>query len=399
MEGNIDVISEDGKGCNFFFTAKFNIENNKNRLINEIPSNFNNIRVLTLEDNKTSRNIIESYLDEFNTSNLVCTDTDFALELLEEGQVFDLIFIGCGIYGNDGIRTLRTINRIYTGKELPKIMLVTSCTSEEIYKKAIKLGCKDVLYKPINKTALINSVSKLFAANYTKVINHTNNNIYKNEYNLQYINLLLVEDNEVNQQIAYNLLDAEGVIVTIANNGQESLELLQNKSNNFDVILMDLHMPVLDGYKASRKIRTELKNHDIPIIALTADAIKETKDKILEYGMNDYMTKPISTKLLFEKIYKWTRTTKPNNQNIVKDKLNKVKFKEIDKEIEDLINMLNEGDSRARKVFQDISVYLKNYLAYEEMKNLTDTIADYNFTDASMLLKKIFKMGLGNNDR
>ena len=142
-----------------------------------------------------------------------------------------------------------------------------------------------------------------FSGKQTHDRTHESSDSYPASENFSGMNILLVEDNQINQQLAQEILQEAGATVTIANNGQEALNCLNDHS--FDLVLMDVQMPVMDGYQATQAIRNEMGLTDLPIIAMTAHAMESDQEKCLEAGMNDYIAKPVELDQLFSIITRW----------------------------------------------------------------------------------------------
>lgn len=304
MNGSIHVSSEYGKGSNFIFTAQFKIgdvtEEKKN-----IPEHLKKIKALIIESNRNVREVLELYMRNFGFNHIICPDEKTALRLVEEGKLFELIIIGSNLTGNEGIMALRHIKRFYDLGDMPKFILLTGNMRENLILQAVQEGFDEVIMKPINQSLLFDTIISLFLPVKDNISYHNKNFKYEQQWDLRGLKVLLAEDNEINQQVVREFLEDEKVFVQIVENGLEAYQVLKENSEAFDIVLMDLHMPVLDGYKASRKIKNEIKHFELPIIALTADAMSGTREMVYEWGMDDYLTKPIMPETLFRMLYKW----------------------------------------------------------------------------------------------
>jgi CheY-like chemotaxis protein len=236
--------------------------------------------------------------------------------------------------GLDGLEASERIKNHQTLSKIPAIILVTAYGREELMQQADQIGLDGFLIKPIGPSVLFDTIMHAFGEGLTK----TSRISQRNEENealkdIQGAQVLLVEDNEINQQVALEILQGAGLDVTVANDGQEGLDAAMQ--NQYDAILMDIQMPVMDGYEATRKIRelqliahsSKLKvdgrefplksdgqkpatsdQRPVPIIAMTANAMAGDREKSLEAGMNDHVAKPIDTKELFSTLAKWIKT-------------------------------------------------------------------------------------------
>ncbi len=316
MDGSIHVSSEVGKGSNFVFTATFKVDKNA-QISKNVPDNLKSIRTLIIEENKNVREVLDLYTRNFGFNHVICPDEKSALKLIEEGKQFELIMIGCSLSGHEGIVTLRHIKRFYDEDTMPKFIMLTANMRENLIIQAIHEGFDEVIMKPINQSVLFDTIVSMFVPRAEGTSNGKSK--YKEtqkKWNLKGIRILLAEDNEINQQIVREFLEDVGVEVSIVENGLEAFIAVRDNYKDYDLILMDLHMPVLDGYKAARRIKNEIKNFNLPIIALTADAMSGTKEQVIEWGMDDYVTKPIAPEALFKAIYKWAMN---NGVSIIED--------------------------------------------------------------------------------
>jgi two-component system sensor histidine kinase/response regulator len=180
----------------------------------------------------------------------------------------------------------------------PAIVLVTAFGREEVREEAERLNLEGFLVKPVTKSMIVDTLVSVFAqqGEVASVMTESGS-----AGRLRGARILLTEDNDINQQIAVELLEGAGATVKVANNGREAVDILSNgpQPPPFDVVLMDLQMPEMDGYQATAKLRTDARFADLPIIAMTAHATMEEKQRCLATGMNDHISKPIDPDNLF----------------------------------------------------------------------------------------------------
>jgi CheY-like chemotaxis protein len=191
----------------------------------------------------------------------------------------------------DGFETARRIKSQIHLPKMPKIFMITAYAREEAMYQAKELGLDAFLVKPVSHSILFDSIMEAFGVGKGQVPMATPQAV--EVAHLVGARVLVVEDNEINQQVAQELLEGFGLSVEIAGNGKKATELLTKGSSRFDAVLMDLQMPEMDGYEATRFIRQNLKVTDLPIIAMTAHALQTEINKCLEVGMNDYVAKPV----------------------------------------------------------------------------------------------------------
>ena len=319
MDGKFNVTSEYGKGSRFSFTARFGLGTEKKEKTFICPKEIKGIRVLVVDDNDTARQLLCNALENFSFEvTQVSTGQDAIDELMNTYEVnpYQLILMDWKMPEMDGIQTTKRIQELFN--QIPHILMVSAYGREEIIKQAQSIGIERFLIKPVNHSLLFDSImdalGKVSVDTNKKHIAHKPESIEGMEA-IRGAKILLAEDNEINQQVAIELLEIADFYVTVAQNGRESIDLLINADpdNPYDVVLMDLQMPEMDGYEATCYIRQELNLKDLPIIALTAHAMISEREKCIQNGMNDYVIKPINAKDLFEALIRWI---KPGNRKI-----------------------------------------------------------------------------------
>jgi len=317
MGGDIWVESEPGKGTTFNFTANFGRgkETGKKRYVP--PRDLRNLKVLVVDDSATSRGILKSILESFSFEVTLAPSGEEALEEIEwadQNEPFELVLMDWKMPGMDGLETSRRIKTHKVLNKIPAIVIVTAYGREEIIRQADEIGLEGFLHKPVSASMLFDTIMQALG-NEVEDPSGISREFEETVEGMQSITgarVLLVEDNEINQQVAMEILQGAELNVTVANDGQEGVnEAMQQP---FDVILMDIQMPVMDGYTASREIRnlkSEIRN--VPIIAMTAHAMVGDDQKSIAAGMNGHVTKPIDPEQLFTTILKWV---KPNEERV-----------------------------------------------------------------------------------
>jgi len=310
MGGRIWVLSEPGKGSTFSFTADFGRTREKARKQKTPPTDLRGIKVLVVDDNATSREILRDLLESFSFEVSLAASGEEGLSELEracDDQPFELVVMDWKMPGMDGIEASRRIKTNTRLSKVPAIVLVTAYGREEIMQQAEAAGLDGFLLKPVSPSVLFDTIMQAFGKDVSPEI-ITGEKKDKTSGALKIIqgaHLLLVEDNEINQQVAREILENAGLKVSVAQNGEEAIASLNE--NRYDAVLMDVQMPVMDGYTATRRLRNDPRFKDLPIIAMTAHAMAGDKEKSLAAGMNDHVTKPIDPDNLFITLSVWIR--------------------------------------------------------------------------------------------
>ncbi|WP_186441353.1 response regulator [Desulfamplus magnetovallimortis] len=314
MGGEIGVTSRLNQGSTFYFTARFGLQDNSPEENSILPEKLRNIRVLIVDDNQVVREIFKRYLVKFGFQTNSVSSGDAALaeikKSFKQGNcMYDLILMDWQMPGLDGIATARQIRNEFKDAS-PKIIMATSHGREDIIQKSKDIRLDGFLIKPVTQSLLFDSIMSAFGYEVEQRA-LSEGDIVKVPEGFDAIRgaqILLVEDNEINQQVATEILQDEGFFITIANNGKEAVKMITESKDLFDVTLMDLQMPVMSGYEATRIVRS--LNYNIPIIAMTADAMSGVQEKVLEEGMNDYVTKPVVPFELFKALVSWIKPGK-----------------------------------------------------------------------------------------
>ena len=272
--------------------------------------------VLVVDDSATSRSILKEMLESFTFDITVAATGPEGIAELEnanEDKPFELVIMDYKMPGMDGIEASRHIKNHKLLSKIPPIILVTAYGREEVMQQAEEVALDGFLLKPVNASMLFDAIMQAFGEALPETSRAAQSHEKEAEAfeSIKGANVLLVEDNEINQQVAREILESAGLKVDLAADGQEGVNAV--KENNYDAVLMDVQMPVMDGHTATRKIReweggmwNEGKD-PIPIIAMTAHAMAGDEDKSLEAGMNGHVTKPIDPDQLFSTLQNWIK--------------------------------------------------------------------------------------------
>ena len=294
MGGEISVRSAPGKGSRFSFYATFAAPRKPGKR-RRLPAAIQGKQVLVVDDNSTSRQILAVYGKAAGLQVTAVESGAKALDVLAESS-FDLVLLDWKMPEMDGIQFARTLSE--RDGHLPPSIMVTAYDSYTLTQQAKALGIQEVLVKPIDPLRLRDAIARALGES---VPHTTAHNTRRNDsVDLTGATLLVVDDNELNQQVASELLEAVGARVRLASDGQQALDAMSYEP--FDCVLMDIQMPVMDGYTATSRIRAMGEVGALPIIAMTANATAEDRDRARAVGMNDYIAKPIDVRELYQKI-------------------------------------------------------------------------------------------------
>lgn len=312
MGGKIWVESTFGQGSTFCFTANFMLPEKALERGFRFSADLLGLRILVADDSPTAREIFKVYLESFGSDVVLVDSGEEALEVLSSApaeKAFELVLMDWRMpAGMNGIEAARRIKQLDCLEKAPAILIVTAFGREEVLHQADELGLEGVLIKPISQSVLFNAIMAVFGRG-IEMQEPLSDDMVQVKTALEQLRgarVLLVEDNEINQQIAREILAGAGLQVDIANDGLEALKKVQQ--GRYDALLMDIQMPVMDGYAATRAIRgLGSASGNVPIIAMTAHALSGDREKSLAAGMNDHVPKPINPKQLFRTLAKWIK--------------------------------------------------------------------------------------------
>lgn len=301
MDGSIWVESAEGEGSVFSFKAWFGIPEAALAHKRVVPERLDGLRVLVADDNATAREILADYLSQMRCSVDTAESGEAAIEAVAAADAdhpYDLVLLDWKMEGICGLESSRIIRGRADIRHQPAIILITAFDDDDLKKQAKAALVDDFLVKPVSESMLFDTLVRIFApapaelelADHRQAIGELTGHV------------LLVEDHEINQQIAVELLSSRGLRVDVAGNGAVAVERIMNgpPEDPYHFILMDLQMPEMDGFEATRRIRA--LGHTLPIIAMTARTLPQEQEMCLAAGMNDHVAKPIDPDVLFAKI-------------------------------------------------------------------------------------------------
>jgi len=389
MNGKIQVYSTEGEGSTFIvqLTLEADLRDEHEENKKSIGEYFKNIRILVIEKNITNLNLVKEYLHSFGLNAEFSSSEEGAFEMIrnasrENHKPYGLLLLDSETPQGGGIEFYAKVKSQLSYKETPKCILMIPLTKGELFDQLEASGIDFGITKPILPSILYNGIVEVFKINLMGLHRPSPPDVKKESALVQYpYHVLVVEDNKTNQFIAQSILEQSGFKVSLADNGQEGVDFFLNNQNNIDLILMDLHMPVMNGLEATVLIRKT--DGDIPIIAMTADAISGVEQRCKEAGIDYYISKPFEPEQFVETIVKV---------------INPEKRKRLEETmpvpaVDDIGNILDEEDG-LRRIGGDAALYqavLHQY--YQENKDVPAVMAgkinEQQYEDAIKIAHKI----------
>ncbi len=314
MGGAIDVRSEPGKGSTFSFNVVLERDDERNNLSVALPSGkrIQEIGVIAVIRNTSLQGVLSKMLELFGMKRFVTDSFSKALAVLDnqkavppENRIYDIFMVDEDILTPESLKILKVFKESYQESVyLPVIWLGSPKTEKDIRNLKV-YGIDECVIKPVKSSNVLDTIMKVVSdgspAPFTREMGETLPDVFKG------MNVLLVEDNPINQMVAVELLLLEGVHVSRASNGLEAIDMVRN--NTFDAVLMDVQMPEMDGIEATRVIRNDMGigQDSLPIIAMTAHVMQGDRERCLQSGMNDFISKPIERQKMFSILGKYVK--------------------------------------------------------------------------------------------
>jgi CheY-like chemotaxis protein/HPt (histidine-containing phosphotransfer) domain-containing protein len=310
MDAKLVVESEPGKGSRFSFTVRMPVVDEQPLKRDVMPADLVGLRVLVVDDNDAAREILNTMLASFSLRVTTLDSGVAAIVEIRKGVAdndpYQLVFMDWKMPEMDGFETIRRIRSDDSITQPPAIIMVTAFGREELRQQLKKLENTAFITKPVQPSTLFNTVLELFGKeNYfpTRDMKRYSSQIADLKL-IRGSRVLVVEDNLINQQVAREIIEQAGIRVEISGDTRKTIEAIES-GEEFDAVFMDIQMPEMDGYEATRLIRRTRSFADLPIIAMTAHAMAGEREKCLAAGMNDHVAKPIDPRVLYASLIRW----------------------------------------------------------------------------------------------
>lgn len=307
MGGTIGVQSEAGKGSTFWFELAL-LPGTKRAPALLVQPELAGRRLLVVDDHGYARQVIASMLRGFGFRADEVESGEKALAAIEHADAmsdpYHAVYIDWRMPGLDGIETVRRLAAMSLRSQRPRPLMITANGREEVVREGQRNGFETTLHKPVSPSVLFDATMRVLASEPGRLVDRgAPRSVTGPSWTLPHARVLLVEDNEINREVATHLLQQAGITPDTAENGAIALELLAVQ--DYDLVLMDMQMPVMDGFEATRHIRANPRLVSLPVVAMTANALPEDRNRCLAAGMDDHIAKPISPATFFTTLHRW----------------------------------------------------------------------------------------------
>jgi PAS domain S-box-containing protein len=312
MGGTLEVSSRVGEGSCFFFCLPLKKATIEKTAEAKVPQAVESLKIWIVEDNKLAQEVYANCLHWLKTAPRFFEEGEAALLAWEQAcsrqKLPDVVILDYRLPGMNGVETWQAMEQtVEPGSiEMPQIMVSTAYGRDDVLEAIDAAGIQHILMKPVTSLGLLARLVTMVRVESAEAglrKTATDDNLG----DIQGAKILLIEDNEINQQVAREILENKGFWVEVANHGGEGLSLLQQDPSRYDLVLMDLQMPVMDGYEATREIRKLIPDNELPILALSADVQERIGERVVACGMQGYLSKPLEPAALFAALNRWIR--------------------------------------------------------------------------------------------
>ncbi len=310
MGGHIHIESAPGVGSSFIFTIKLKVS--ENAVMQGLRKNIKvkNLRVLVVDDSVEIREYFERVMESFHIECDGAESGYQAIEMMKDSIIarrpYNAVFVDWKMPEMNGIETSMKIREL-AGQD-PLVIMISVAEWTDIKDRAKQAGIERFIQKPLFSSAILDIINEIFDGKSEAAADE------KEDYTGAFLGsrVLLVEDVDINREIFISLTEETGLAVECAENGEEAVEMFSIRPDDFDLILMDIHMPVMDGYEATQTIRAlpMARAREIPIIAMTANAFREDVERCKSFGMNDHIAKPIEADIVYRKLMSFLKKQK-----------------------------------------------------------------------------------------
>ncbi len=308
MGGSMTVTSQPGQGSTFTFQARFGHQRVVPAPVLRVPANLGELRIIVVDDNASARDILASTLSAVSPHVVTASGGREAIALLEaasaQDQPFDLILMDWQMPDLDGVETTRLIKRDSRIAHTPTVFMVSAFSQDEGMAQSQTLGITAFLTKPVTTSKLFAAIASAFGCS-APVERPAAKGAAATVSHLRGAHVLVADDNPINQQVAGELLDNLGLTVEIVGTGRAALEAVLARPSAYDAVFMDVQMPEMDGLEATRRILEALGADHPPILAMTAHAMDHERQRCLDAGMSDHISKPIDPERLAAVLGRW----------------------------------------------------------------------------------------------